>query len=68
VEKIKEYEYIYDIKNKAFDKNNNEICLNDTVFNGSKNVLVTAGVLEVLQPFFMSGKFSIKYNFLTIIK
>ena len=51
MENIKEYEYIQDKKDKAYDKNGNEICLNDTIFNGYKNILVTSGILEVLQPF-----------------
>lgn len=68
MEKRKEYVYIQDKKDKAYDKNGDEICLNDTIFNGYKNILVTSGILEVLQPFFRSGKFSIKYLYLTIIK
>jgi hypothetical protein len=68
MENIKDYEYIQDKKDKAYDKNGNEICLNNIVFNGYKNIYITSGILEVLQPFFRTGKFSIKYLYLTIIK
>jgi hypothetical protein len=63
----KNYEFIEDKMDKAYDKNGVEITQGMTINNGIKNVFVTADIASVLQPFFRTGKFSIRYNYLEIV-